>query len=570
MRGSTLPSLLSLILASLLLAADAANLAHGWLEASNLVVPLVLVALVVTELVVELRNAPVVRTYFRRHALSLLFAGAFVVLVIVDLAGASAALRPVYLTIIVTRNLITVLRGWSRLQRLSEFISSVVSHPARTIALSFMAVAVVGALLLMLPFTTPDGEGLAPVDALFTATSAVCVTGLIVVDTATALTTAGQAIVLGLIQIGGLGIMILSFFVVFAFKRPVSVENKIMVSYLVSETNMNTLARSVSRIVVITFCVELVGAIALYPMFRSLGAAQPAFSAAFHAVSAFCNAGFALFTTSFEQFALLPGFNAVICLLIMLGGLSFAVVINTASAAAAAVQRRGRRPGSRQPLSTTSKSVLLVSGVLLLGGMLLFYALEHGNTMAEMNAPAQYLVAFFQSVTTRTAGFNTVPIDALLPTTQLVMIVLMFIGGASGSTAGGIKVNTVAVIGAYLRGLRRGQRQTLLFQHIVPERQIATAFTVLLFGVSAVFVGTAVLTVTQPFPLSDALFEVVSAFATVGLSTGITGALSTMGKLTIVIVMLIGRVGPLTLFSAVSASPQPTRVSYPTADITIG
>lgn len=530
-------------------------------------------ALTLLEIFLELRRAPVKSNYVRRNLPSLLFVAAFVVLFVYNrTATVDQASRYGYLTVLIVRNLFLLLKVFTRLRRLSEFVSSVVSHPAQTIVLSFILVIAVGTLVLMMPFTTVDGLGLGFVNALFTTTSAVCVTGLIVVDTATAFTVWGQVVIVILIQIGGLGIMILSFFAIFVFRQNVSVESKLLISYLLSESNMRTLAVALRRILFITIAVEAAGALLLFPVFLRT-APGPGFAvlfSVFHAVSAFCNAGFALFSDSLEGFVSHPGVNLVVSALIIAGGLSFGVITNAAEVASARVGRLLGRNRRQVRLAVSTRSVLLVTGALLVSGTLIIYALEHGKSMAGLPVGTQYLAAFFQSVTLRTAGFNTIPIAGLTIATYLMMVAFMFVGGASGSTAGGIKVNTVAVISGYLASLRRGRRQTLLFRHAVRESQVAAAFTVLLFGVLAVVVGTFLLSTTETFGLTETLFEVVSAFGTVGLSTGITGQLSVAGRFIVVVLMFIGRVGPLTLFSALSGRPERVRVAYPTADISVG
>jgi trk system potassium uptake protein TrkH len=381
----------------------------------------------------------------------------------------------------------------------------------------------------------------------------------------------GQVVILLLIQIGGLGIMILSFFTIFVFRQSVSVESKLLISYMLSENNMTTLSSALRRIILITFGIELGGALLLLPLMNVPGAiGLSIFRALFHSISAFCNAGFALFSDSLEGFVGNVGVNLVIGILIIAGGLSFAVISNGVAVvrsrfAAAAARRR-----TRDDLSVNTRAVLIVTGILLTAGMLLFYALEHHRSMAATPTGIQYLAAFFQSITLRTAGFNTVPLGGLTTATYLVMMAIMFVGGASGSTAGGIKVNTVAVIGGYLRSRRRGRSTTVLFNHTVREDQVAAAFTVLMFGVVAVGIASVVLSLTESFSLTQTMFESVSAFATVGLTTGITGSLSIPGRVIIVVLMFIGRVGPLTLFSAFSARSQRVSVSYPTADISVG
>ncbi|MFP4407642.1 MAG: potassium transporter TrkG, partial [Spirochaetaceae bacterium] len=217
-----------------------------------------------------------------------------------------------------------------------------------------------------------------------------------------------------------------------------------------------------------------------------------------------------------------------------------------------------------------SRAVLAVTGVVLLASFLIFYFLEHGKAMAKLSLGEQLLASIFQAVTLRTAGFNTLPFDRFQTATYLAMMLFMFVGGASGSTAGGIKVNSVAVIWSYLRSVRTGSGDSILFRHRVSRNQIASAFSVLLLGVTAVFLGTFLLSIFDSFSLVQTLFESVSAFGTVGLSTGITGELSRPGRYVIILLMFVGRVGPLTLLSASTTQEERLRVRYPTADISVG
>ena len=573
MRRLQAISIVALTLGVISLFIEQAELSADWVILFTGAIDSSVLLLTLIEVFLELRRAPVKKTYMRLNWPSLLFVAAFVALFIYNRASTlQEGSRYGYLTVLIIRNLFLLLKVFTRMQKLSEFFRSVVSHPAQTIVLSFVLVIAIGTLVLMMPFTTVDRLGLGFVDALFTTTSAVCVTGLIVVDTATVFTIWGQLAIVLLIQIGGLGIMILSFFAIFVFRQSVSVENKLLISYLLSENNMQTLAGALKRIILITFAIEAAGAVLLYPAFVSSGQTAPTaiLFSIFHSVSAFCNAGFSLFSTSLEAFVSNAGVNFVVCTLIVAGGLSFAVISNSVDVMLRGVARTLGKGGRQARLSVASRSVLLVNLVLIAGGTLIFYGLEHGAALSEYRLGTQYLAAFFQTVTLRTAGFNTIPLGGLSAATYLVMMLWMFIGGASGSTAGGIKVNTVAVIAGYLASQRRGLRQTVLFRHAVQESQVAAAFTVLLFGVISVGVGATVLSLTESFGMTEILFESVSAFATVGLSTGITGGLSLAGRVVIIILMFIGRVGPLTLFSALSGRPEKIRVAYPRADISVG
>ena len=540
------------------------------------IIDFLVLGLTLLEVGFAVASAPVKRNYLRVNLPSLSFLLLFVTLFAYNKAlifGAVGQPAGGYQSVLIIRNAFLLLKVFTRLRRLSEFVTAVVTHPAQTVALSFLLVIVVGTLVLMMPFTTVDGGGLPLVDALFTATSAVCVTGLIVVDTASVYTVWGQIAIMLLIQIGGLGIMVLSLFALVLMRQSVTVESHLLLSYMLDESRIADLAASLKRIVLITFSVEAAGALLLFVLFGpvSEGVGHRLLLAVFHAVSAFCNAGFALFTTSMEQFHAHAGINLVIAALIIAGGLSFAVLTNLVQfLRTSAAVRWGRRQTRVIRLTVNTRSVLIVSCVMLAGAFVGFYALEHGRTMADYRLGPQYLAAFFQSVTLRTAGFNTVPLGGLSTATYMLMIVVMFIGGASGSTAGGLKVNNVAVIAAFLESRRRKRNQTLLFNHAVSDRQVTTAFSVLLFGLLTVTIGTFLLSVTESATLTDYLFETVSAFATVGLSTGLTPRLSTAGRLIVTVLMYIGRVGPLTLLAASSGPRESERVRYPTAGIAVG
>lgn len=552
-----------------------------WLFAAVQIIDFLVLALTLLEVGVAFASAPVKRNYLRFNTASLAFLLLFVALFAYNKALVFQAVpQPAggYQSVLIIRNVFLLLKVFTRLRKLSEFVTAVVRHPAQTVALSFLLVIGVGTLVLMMPFTTLDGEGLPFVDALFTATIAVCVTGLIVVDTASVYTVWGQIVILLLIQIGGLGIMVLSLFALVLVRHSMNVESHLLLSYMLDESRIADLSASLRRIVLITFGIELAGAALLFGMFGSIanGLGQRVLLAVFHAVSAFCNAGFALFTTSLEQFHAHAGINAVIAALIIAGGLSFGVLTNTFQVLrnrGEAWWRRRRRSRSQVRmirLTVNSRAVLIGSGVLIVLGFFGFYALEHGRSMAELPLGSQYLSAFFQTVTLRTAGFNTIPMGELATATYIFMILIMFIGGASGSTAGGLKVNNVAVIAAFLNSRRRNDNQTLLFNYAVSDRQVTTAFSVLLFGLLSVFAGTFLLALTESASLTDYLFESVSAFATVGLSTGLTPELTVPGRLVVTVLMFIGRVGPLTLLAASSDPRERKRVRYPSAHVAVG
>lgn len=546
-----------------------------WLDTVAVGLDVILVLLLCVEIVADVIRNGRDDQFLRDRAVSFLLVGIFAFALGARYsAGIEQQAAPgVHQLVIVVRTILLLIPSLTRSRRLSGFVTDIVLHPAQTVALSFLFIILVGTTVLMLPFTVPDGNPLGLVDALFTATSAVCVTGLIVVDTATAFSVWGQIVIMVLIQMGGIGIMVLALFTFTLRRQAVSVESHALLSYMLNESRMNELSSSLRRIVVITFGIEAVGATLLFAMLGDATGTVPrrVLFAAFHAVSAFCNAGFALFTTSLEQFRDHVGVNLVVIALIVGGGISFGVLTNLFQHIRTRLVNRVVQTRIRvTPLSVNTLAVLTGTGIMLVAAFFLFYALEHSRSMVDVPTGKQYLAALFQSVTLRTAGFNTVPTNDLATGTYIMFMVFMFVGGASGSTAGGIKINNAAAIVAHVRAIRRNQAQTLLFGHAISDRQITTAFTVLLFGFSAVVGATFILTLTETHALIKVIFEAVSAFGTVGLSAGITGELSQAGRLVIIVLMFIGRVGPLTLLAAAGRPNRALKIQYPSAELSIG
>ena len=532
---------------------------------------------VLLELVFDYRRSLFKKEYLRRNVFSLLLVLAYVVLFVYNRVVFPAAdggtLSGVSSSVVIIRNVFLLLKVFARFRRLSAFLDDITSKPAQTILISFLLAILVGTLLLMMPFTAADSDGLSFIDALFTSTSAVCVTGLIVVDTSTAFSTWGHVVIMVLIQIGGLGIMILSFFAIFIIRRSFSVEDKFLISYMLSENDMSGLTRSVMRIVMITFGIEAVCSILLFLGFgRTMGwGGETAFSAVFHSVSAFCNAGFSLFPDSLERFRNDLPVNLIVAFLIIAGGISFSVIVNVWNSVKVRLVNRFTGGQGKVPrLSLNSVLVLSMTAGLLILSMFLVYAFEHDNTYSGYTLGEQYLASFFQAVTLRTAGFNTIPFASLTVPMYLVMTVFMFIGAASGSTAGGIKINTVGVLGSYVSSVLRNRSRPMLGLNSIPSEQILKAFLILLFGISVVTAGTLLLTITERAPLEHIAFEAVSAFGTVGLSAGLTPDLTVPGKGVIIALMFMGRLGPLTVITAASLSKSGRNVQYPQANIMIG
>ncbi len=560
MKVPNLLVLLTLVLGVASLFVGEAHIAAAWVNTAVSAIDWVILALLVIEILIEYLREPLKRGFFRRNSASVGLAALFVVLFL--LARFTTASAGYSTAVVIVRNLFIVAKVFTRFRRLSSFLVSLTVHPAQTILVSFLLVILVGCLILMMPFCTVDGHGLSFLNALFTSTSAVCVTGLIVVDTATALTLAGQIVVLLLIQIGGLGIMLLSFFTLFAMGKSVSIENKLLISYMLSQDDMGTLVNTVKSIIRFTVVIEGAGAVLLFaafvPRFGFTG--ETLFLALFHSISAFCNAGFALFSDSLVQFRGDVAVNAVISLLIILGGISFAVMLNVMD----------RIRGSAERLSLNTRVVLVSTAVLLLAGTFIIYGSEHGNVMKGYSLGEQYLSAFFQSVTLRTAGFNTVPFGSFRTFTYLVMMAFMFIGAASGSTAGGIKVNTVGVLLGYVVSVLRNRRRLTIMRHSISRDQVLRAFLILLFGVVALLVAFSILAVSETLPFRFVAFEAVSAFGTVGLSAGITASLSAVGRVVIIVLMFLGRLGPLTVLAAATQRESDVRIEYPQGVIAIG
>lgn len=533
-----------------------------------------ILGLLLAEIILDAQVSRALKEYLRRNIPTLLFFGAFVVLflyskITYDLANQNR-IENISRGVVVLRNSFILLKVFSRLKQLSSFFESIATQPAQTILFSFQMVILSGTLLLMLPAATTAQGGLGFIDALFTATSAVCVTGLIVVDTATAFTIWGQLIILGLIQIGGLSIMIISYFTLFSIRQKVSYQNKLLLSYMLSEQNMNQLSRRVKVIIYSTFAIEALGALLLFSAFHvpHVSWHKSLLLSVFHSVSAFCNAGFALFSDSLEGFSASLLVNGTVALLIILGGISFAVLTNFYLITGSRIKALFRPAGTkREQVSLNTYVVVVATPILILSGMLLFYGLEHSNTLAKLPLGEQYLSAFFQSVTMRTAGFNTIPIGSLTTTTLLCMLPFMFVGAAAGSTAGGIKINNAAIIFAYFRSVLSNRKSIVLRRNSLSGSHVNKAFLVFFFGVFAIVIGTVILSATENVPLEELLFEAVSAFGTVGLSTGVTGSLSITGKIVIIVLMFIGRLGPLTILAAASQPEKSVQISYPRGNI---
>ena len=459
---------------------------------------------------------------------------------------------------IVGAQIIIILSIISGAVRLNRRIASLKFHPAQTFILSFLIVILIGAALLLLPKAVAPGQTLSPLDALFTATSATCVTGLIVVDTGRHFSLLGQLIILTLIQIGGLGIMTISSFFALFFGRGMAIRERIMLQEMLNVDRLGAITRLLRGVILITFSVETIGAIILFLSWN-----QPhwtlwhrIYHSVFHSVSAFCNAGFSLNSDSLMSYAGNYAVVLTVAMLIIIGGLGFVVMIDLTRGKIFDYSDRRHRI---HRLSVHSRLVLIITASLLTFGTIVFFFIEpfHGNWLYRL------VQSFFCSVTARTAGFNTVNIGALTAPTALILMFLMFIGASPGSTGGGIKTTTLGVLIASFLSIIRGKSRIELFKKSLSFTILNRALVIFAFSITIVMASAFLLSLSEHTDLLTLLFEEISAFGTVGLSRGITPMLSSFGKWVIIFSMFIGRVGVLTLAFAITTPKEHLRVEYP-------
>lgn len=418
--------------------------------------------------------------------------------------------------------------------------------PAVLFVSSFAGSVLLGTALLALPAAGSGGKAVGLVDALFTATSAICVTGLTVVDTATRWSPFGSGVILGLIQAGGLGILTFSTYVVLLLGRRVSLAERELVVGPVAPLRGRDALAVLHRILATTFLVEAAGAVVLFFLWRGrYGTGPAAWHAVFHSISAFCNAGFSTFSENLAAARGDAGVSLAITALVVAGGIGFVVFLDLGSA----LKRRTR-------LALHTRVVLATTAILIVGGAAGVLLAESGNLLAGAPAGEKLLASLFASVTARTAGFNTLDYGGATSPMLLLTIVLMFVGGSPGSCAGGVKTTSAATLWSVARAATRGAERPYLFRRTIPWEAVRQVQTLVLLSLLLVFAGIFVLHIAEegaaPFTASGdrsiaLAFEAVSAFGTVGLSTGITPSLSAVGKLVLVFLMFIGRVGPLTL-----------------------
>jgi trk system potassium uptake protein TrkH len=450
-------------------------------------------------------------------------------------------------------------------------------NPEALILCSFLTAILLGGLLLKLPFAVVSGVSLSWIDAMFMSTSATCVTGLSVIDIGTQFSFFGQMVILVLIQIGGLGIMTLSLLFLMLIGRRASLTTRCCLATLSNEVDLRRIRLAIFKIFIYTIAIELLGAALLFIYFQQKhGIHFALYSSLFHAVSAFCNAGLSLYSESFVYFQRSGYVQGIMMTLIILGGIGFIVINDVFSVFFK------KKINTFKALTLHTKIAILGSFFLIIFGTLTIWLLERTNILSQMSLPHQVLNAGFLSVTSRTAGFNTIDTASLSNATLFFVIGLMFIGGCPGSTAGGVKVNTVFVLIFFVISQFKGSGGTNFSQRKISPEIIYKSAAIIIASVTLVMLATFMLQITESInqhciPGQERgnfivlLFEAVSAFGTVGLSAGKTAAHSGLGKFILIVLMYIGRIGPLTLaFALQRISNKTADFEYPEEDIFIG
>lgn len=441
-------------------------------------------------------------------------------------------------------------------------------HPTRILVLGFLLVIFTGAFLLNLPFASQDGNSVGIVNALFTATSAVCVTGLVVVDTATHWTIFGQVVIILLIQIGGLGFMTFATLFAIMIRKHIGYKERMVIQESLNQYKIQGVVKLTKYIFFSTMVIELVGAMVFATVFiPEFGLLKGIGYSLFHSISAFCNAGFDLMGetakfSSLTSYVANPIVNINAMILVVLGGLGFIVVFDVL------------RNKKFKNLMVYTKFVLSMTLILITIGSLFIFVFEYTNpnTIGNFSLGNKILASLFHGITPRTAGFNTLALDQMNDSSVLLTMMLMFIGGSSGSTAGGIKITTFGIALMMIISSIKGKATTNIYGRRVSQEIISKSITIIGLGLGLVMFTTMVLTLTEEQEFMAILFEAISAFATVGLSLGITPELSYFGKIMIAITMFFGRVGPLTVFLAIAYKRENKKesVKYPEGKFIVG
>ncbi|MGG4341096.1 TrkH family potassium uptake protein [Paenibacillus lautus] len=435
--------------------------------------------------------------------------------------------------------------------------------PPQILVLGFAAIIFIGTALLMLPISTSTGEPLEFIDALFTSTSATCVTGLVVVDTGTTFSSFGEVVIMMLIQIGGLGFMTMATLFALALKRRISLKDRLILQEAMNQSSMEGIVRLIRRVLLYSLIIEACGAVILSIRWAfDMPIGQAIYYGAFHAVTMFNNAGFDLFGDfrSLTGYVYDPVVNFVVMFLIVSGGIGFIVLSDLIDF------RKQRR------LSLHSKVVLTMTATLLLVGFIVILIFEFTNprTLGSLNWGGKFFGALFQSVTPRTAGANTIDITGLRQATQFFIVILMFIGASPGSTGGGIKTTTFTIMVGAVIAMMRGREDIVMFRYRLAQERVLKALTIALLALLLVLTVSMILSTTEEGSFLEILFETTSAFGTVGLSMGLTPDLTGFGKILISITMFAGRLGPLTLAYALGPKKGKELYRHPEGKMIIG
>ncbi|WP_249281036.1 TrkH family potassium uptake protein [Paenibacillus sp. 7516] len=436
--------------------------------------------------------------------------------------------------------------------------------PPQLIMIIFFALIWVGAILLALPLSASDGKSIGLLDALFTATSAICVNGLVVVDTGSVFSTFGQVIIMILIQVGGLGFMTLGVMVAIILGKRIGLKQRLLIQQATNSTSAQGLVKLSLYIVLIAFAFEALATLVLTVRWQGdLGWGQALYYALFHSVSAFNNAGFSLWSDSLSPFVGDPVVNLTIITLFISGGLGYIVVVDLF------------RKRSWKKLSLHSKIVIIGSSSLYLIGFIIIFLLENWNpsTFADLSYSERVWAALFQGTAPRSSGFNTIDIGSMLATSQFFIIILMFIGASSGGTGGGIKINTFVVLVLATIQTFRGGGQIHAFERKIAEETVMRALAVVMSSLAFVLGISILLSISEGIlekHFLDVLFEATSAFSTTGLSMGLTSELSIPGKIIVIFTMFAGRLGPLTLAFALAQKKRTSKIGYAEDHVLIG
>ena len=433
------------------------------------------------------------------------------------------------------------------------------------IALGFFLIIIFGALMLMLPISSRTGEWTNFLDALFTSTSATCVTGLIVVDTFTHWSIFGQIIIISLIQVGGMGFLTIAVGFAMLFRQKIGLRQRDLLKESVNAMEIGGIVRLAKKIIAGTVIIEAIGAILLFiRFFPEYGFLKAAYYGIFHSISAFCNAGFDLmgYQTPYNSLCSYVGdpiINLTICGLIIIGGLGFVVWDELI-----------KKKYHWKKYSLHTKLVISCTIVLIVAGTVLLYIFEYNNTLEGLSLQEKFFASLFGAITPRTAGFNTVDTAALNSSSKFLSIILMFIGGSPGSTAGGAKTTTVVVMFIYILSNLRNTSGSNVFHRSIGSEIIKKAAMVILLNLTLVLAGTIIILATNDFGTEDVLFEVVSGICTVGMTTGITRELNIIGRIVIIFLMYCGRIGSMTFALSLLKRPNEQMTKLPEEKISIG